>query len=329
MNLKCFKDHSYTPITRTAKENSIYEQFLLWRNQQLLADVVRIQLQQSAIYHVHDRRLKAFLIANQNEKLKSMRSKESVSMTEFIFEKLKFAYNEKLMSVHDSNVCLQFTLGSWSKRTSCLAPDPYALQWLEDKLIGIQMVNRLQVSELRIELISAANPDSVEASVKEVVLGQGYVSLLPILGPNFGRWMDFEVQLTTGPSPLGKLSFEAKVELKFEEVVVLPDPLEKNRLEILHISGQLDSQPIVTNHNNNDKSVFITGNSYLDELEERQFRLLVSDLRGDHSNPANKNITIPQMLTGDYSLSTLLQASNVSSPKPIKVCRFDFLLFWF
>ncbi len=303
-------------MTRIARESPIYEQYIEWKNAQLLGDVVRSQLQQYAVHHVIEKRLEAFSLLNPKA-TKSVHQKETIPVVIITIFNIKFQWKTPLTGIHNSEYFAQFSLGSWCAQTPPANPSHFGQKWEGVELKAVLPVNDLQLHELNVEVIDI-NPDLLD----HTIICKGHGGLHDSIGVFYGKnsCYDFEMVLPNNRDTRANLSFDVIATLEFKELQHLPDPYEKNRLEILASAGLLHESSIRTNHNNDDQNAYITGDTYCNMLEEKRFRELVSDLRGDHSNKDIPQISIGRLLAGDYSVSKILQLQGSGDMvRPVKV----------
>jgi predicted nucleic acid-binding Zn-ribbon protein len=366
-------DHSYTPLTRSTTENVIANQHLLWKNQQLMNDVIKYQLQQNAIKSLLTHRIKAF----EDPAVISFETLNPSVVFDFTNMKLKLA--QKPSSIKNNIYTIQFSIGSCTQKSKGIVLTPTELlEWYEDQVHGELNVNRLQVDELVIEIIDE-NPESLE----RFVVGKGSTSIHEILGYNLGRNVPFEVNLkkigrrrgslmlerrdsvktiksakesdhqpteegesvTIGnvddedeeeniedptlalkkrkksvvdPTKFGSLLFDLKGVVEYRTVIITPtDPTEQENYNDIHpLVNEKDEKFKDKRKVTPSKSIDIYTNIGQYSLKcpdpetaevgahqhTKQFRLLISELRGDIWNLTKK-------LTGDYPIKMILRDS--------------------
>lgn len=293
----------------------MYEQYIEWKNSQLLADIVRSQLQQYAINHVVDKRLQGFSTLNPKAK-KTVYQKETVPVVLIKMTEVIFKWTSPLSSIRASDYYLKLSLGSWCSTTHPMNSSLHGMKWEGLDIEASMSVNDVQLYDLKVELFDV-NPESTD----QILVGKGNVYIHESIGQGYGKNTNYHISISlSGKEPVGYLSIDLIAQLTFKQLEHLPDPFEKNRLEILGTAGLMEPISIITNHNNDDPNLYITGNSYCNRLEEKRFRELVSDLRGDHTNKEVSQISIMRMLSGDVAISKILQAQNSTELlRPVKV----------
>jgi hypothetical protein len=305
-------------LTRLSQESPLFEQYIQWKNQQLLSDIVRSQLQQYAVHQVLEKRLQAFDV-NHPRTQHVVNHKLSIPITEICISDLRFQWTHPLSSISLQSHWVYLSIGAWTTKTPPVHPSQHGMDWPQTSLTGFLSVNEVHLHDLVVEVVHDKNESS-----RNIVLGRGRTHLHSVIGCNFGKTCDFEVSLhdlADRSISVGVLRFEVVAQLRDKELDHLPDPFEKTRLEVLGTSGQFERTNIVSQAK--DDVCFITGDTYANSTEEKRFRQVVNDLRGDFSTPEGRALTIAQYLSGDFPLSSLKHDSGPNKQLlPVKVGTF-------
>jgi hypothetical protein len=173
-------------LTRSVSSSILASQHSSWKNEQLINDIIKYQLQQHAIKAAITHRIKAY----ENPSLISYES--SLPIVSYLLHNIKLDLKIKPTSILTNTYYLHFILGNSIQKTSFgINPTPSDyLEWKNEEINNSIPLNSLQIDYLIIEIIDE-NPETLE----KIIIGKGFTSIDHIVGANVNRNISFKMKI--------------------------------------------------------------------------------------------------------------------------------------
>lgn len=305
----------------------------------MVHEVIKHQLQQKAVQQMYKRRYETWkkIYEEQQEikeyqEAKSAKSTESldedgtggasnslyaelyqlhyVTMISLRFASMKLTFTQFSPHLWDHAYAMIFTVNTWTHSTGGIAPTAYYVDWQEEKVSDELPLNYLQLYDLHIQVF-----DYHGSHPKEVLVGEGKISLSILLGASLDREVPldipiYQVQQDT-QNLIGRLACDSLASLYYQ-----PAPEEVDKHELLPTSHEIEHLEDICIK---QTEVHTIKTSYgdakvVDEFPTKGLRNLICDLRGD-------NWQLIDQFSGNYSIDTLVKQSPPELFKQsLKVC---------
>lgn len=295
-----------------------------WRSRQLMAEVMRYQLQQEALREASDGRLRESLhypneikIHSQNQnKLMSLISTDnknfdrtSNSMNKPVMVKVKnIRLKEsvtKTWSDLNGSQHVQFVIGGWVGRSNSQVVTGLPLVWgdMEDDISLMMSLDRLRNDDIRIEVYDD------NKMISDSLLGMVTISLCDLIGVNMGRDVLFKLKLSNRQNKyvadieITLIAFYPEETSDKEHKINDNDPTGLMTREIL-LSTSPNPVGIKLHQLERGQMVDELSSTYPSlDVKMSSFGNIVSDLRGDGDD-------LMHMLIGDVTLPSLLNKGH-------------------
>lgn len=243
----------YTPDTVDVSF-SLEENYELWKNRQLIADVVRTLIQKQAVNDAYAFRMKAFdpLSSNTQPNVKNRKSsgnntyfdsidQQYYPLVKLQCQKIMFDKYLKQEGIQENLYHVVIRLVSWSSKSSGLNPSDVIMVWddCSKDMTGQMPVNHVQLYDMHFEIIDENLSDGV------ALVCSGKTSISNVLGFRLGTSVEINnIPLYNNGEEIGLLS----VVLMADFIVDMPkhkvDPKELSLYEINTMSSVIT--PITT-----------------------------------------------------------------------------------
>jgi hypothetical protein len=325
------KSYTHTTVETHNIEKTKYE---LWRLRQLMADVVRVQIQQEAVQEAYAHRLEAFkgesvfpsslheesTVTNLMPVRPSRLHPHGIPMLTLRIKSAFLEPRERFPGVLPNLYYVSLHVGGCLCRTEACNPTPKGVRWDRVKASGKVPINDVQVDECIVEILDE-NPNTPA----EVLVGRGHTSIDHTLGYNMGRETEFRVDIMTREKVIfGTLIIVLMLDVDEFASTHVADPKNLRYYEINRkvsklkkIEMGLDASPSV------DDSVVVDAPNSINSEVYASLSTLVGDLRGD-------GIDFIKLLTGDVKIADLRRVGADVNNKIVQVrLRFPSSLFLF
>ena len=291
----------------TSVQKKLADQYKIWKSQQLVAEVLRFQIQQEAIRDAYKGR-EASRYLNSNSSHFSMVPEYSpeIAVVEF-----------KVVQIHGSNIprdeysldqlqYVRITFGNWSVRVNSERPKRQGLVWDNLNYRVTMPTKAIFYDKLLVQVFD-------ESSLRQdVLICSGSCSLSNTIGFNMGRNIELTINLT---SEKDMPSGEIKLTVHADQMK--PQPLRDYDPKQLLGENLTSSQSVTKVYN---VSTHVDPQDELSGIfpslveEQSNFTKLVSDLRGDGDN-------FVKMLTADIDQKSILRLGHRANKNYVKVIR--------
>jgi len=306
--------------------------YSLWKQRQLMCDVLRFQIQQEAVQEAYQHRFEAFKgvsVFPQNvhgdastvTNLMPVRTDRLhphvLPMLLLKLKKASFVLVDNFTSVTENLYYVQLNIGTCICRTATIHPTPQGLRWDRVQASGRVPINDVQIDECIVEIL-----DENPVTPDKAFIGRGHLSIDKSLGYNMGREVEFSTQIfTREKNVLGTLKITLSVDVDEYSSKFIADPKNLNFFEINRkvstmkkIEMGLDEHPL--NTTSIEESVEVHAAESVMSENYCSLSALVSDLRGD-------GVDFIKLLTGDVTMNDLNRVGAEASIKFAQVSDFS------
>jgi hypothetical protein len=321
MRVPAAQDKSYTHTT-VETHNIEKTKYELWRVRQLMADVVRVQIQQEAVQEAYAHRLDAF----KGESVFPTSLHEESTVTNLmpvkpsrlhphgipmLTLKIKSAFlepRERFPGVLPNLYYVSVHVGGCMCRTEACNPTPKGVRWDRVKASGKVPINDVQVDELIVEILDE-KPDTPA----QAFIGRGHTSIDNTLGYNMGRDTEFRVDIMTREKVIyGTLVIVLHVDVDEFASTHVADPKNLRHYEINRKVSKLKKIEMGLDAPSVDTSVAVDAPNSINSEVYASLSTLVGDLRGD-------GIDFIKLLTGDVKIADLHRVGADVNNKIVQV----------
>ena len=313
------KSYTYSTAETHAQEQAKYR---LWRMRQLMADVLRVQIQQEAVQQAYAHRFEAFraesvfsnsihdesTVTNLMPVRTNRLHPHGIPMLTLRVKQAFIDPEQKFPSVLPNLYYVMVHIGGCLCRTSAVNPTPQGLRWDRQTVSGKVPINDVQLDECIVELLDE-NPETPQ----QAFIGRGHVTIDRTLGPNMGRDVTCTVNiLTRAKDCYGTLEMTITVDVDEHCSNHVADPKNLNFFEINRKASKmkkiemgLDASPSLT-------SVAVDAPNSINAEAVASLSTLVGDLRGD-------GVGFVRLLTGDVAIRDLQRVGAAVDSKYAQV----------
>jgi hypothetical protein len=292
---------------------------------QLMAEVVRQQIQKEAVQEAYAHRMDAFksatLFSNSSigaenstvTKLMPVRSNRlhphNIPMLDLKLKKTFIQPEVPFENITDNRYYVQLHVGSCICRTHFLNPSPQGFLWDRLTVSGKVPVNDVQLDECIVEILDE-NPQTPA----QALIGRGHFAIDNTLGFNMGRDTLFEVEIMTREKSIyGTLSVVLNADVEEFASGFVSDPRNLNYYEINRKKSSLKKIEMGLDATQSIESLDVhTAQTAANFEANSPLATLVGDLRGD-------GVDFIKLLTGDVTLDDVHRVGGAVSNRITQV----------
>lgn len=287
-------------------QDKFVNQCKIWKGQQLVAEVLRFQIQQEAVRDAYKAR-ENMRNAPSSGSYMSLAPNDAheLSTVDFTVKRVIAQGVPRDQYSTDQMQFIRLTFGTWSVRMSSSTPKRNGMRWENLDLRVNILTNSVYYDQL---LVESFDESALQA---DILISSGYVPISNTLGSNIGRDIEICVKLkdkdgneggevllivhTDHSKPLPQRAFDPK-DLLHEEMNI-------SQSKIKFVNGS-------SHHKGREDDLSGVYPSLVDE--QSNFTKLVSDLRGDGDNYV-------KLLLGDVDQKEILRLGHRPSKDYVKV----------
>lgn len=304
----------------TFTHNGLRREHALWKSRQIMAEILRFQLQQEATKEAYNRQEKHVSILQQKQFFLAPNPTDTQSNMILANLRILDIYGEDINfegAIGRHYAYIRFTVGAWTTRTEKQHLRNRQLEWSNLNITLTLPKLRLEDDMIRIELF-----DEYELR-PDILIGSGINKLSNLTGLNMGKetMMEFEMfdnfNVYSGTI---KIIFIADVCPDITAESLHSSIVDHNHTSLSHIIGESHSNTQITN-------IELAGNDNLSLRypslidTQTEFSSLVDDLRGDGHNHVKR-------LVGDIQVEDVLKLGHRVVLNSMKVIILYYLFYY-
>ena len=300
-----------------AQENFV-NQHTIWKGQQLVAEVLRFQIQQEALRDAYKgRELNRTVPSSGSSHMSLMPAgtTHEVAAVNISIKTITATGMPRDQYSLDQIQYVRVSLGTWSVRTSGTSPKRHGMAWKDLDIIVNLPVKSIHYDSLVVEGFDES------PLLSDVLIASGSCSLADTLSRNISRDKEFRVPLKNSDGhAAGEIVLTIRADYSKPHMARIQDPEYLLNKEQNSPSYNPYMPPDSKKFKDVDDNLSGVFPSLMDE--QSGFSKLVSDLRGDGDNHV-------RMLIGDIDQKSILRLGHRPNESYVKVTheRFIFIIF--